>query len=300
VDSLKTVALTGASGFIGQRLIARLLEDGHSLRVLSRTPGASRERLSFFAWDPVAAEPPQAALDGADAVIHLAGEPVGQRWNARVKQRIRDSRVLGTRNLIRALQRASGPRALIAASAIGFYGDRGDEILTEQSGAGRDFLATVCAEWEREAQAAPEGTRVVHLRTGIVLGVEGGALKQMLPVFKAGVGGPVGSGKQWVSWIHIEDAINLITFVLHDRVAGPVNVVAPEPVRNAEFAKALGAALHRPAAIPAPAFGLKLIFGEMAEAVLSSQRVLPRVAKDAGFEWKFPQLQGALRDLLGR
>lgn len=295
-----TIALTGASGFIGQRLIARLLADGHSLRVLSRRPQESRPRLSFFAWDPVADEAPLAALQGADAVIHLAGEPVGQRWNAQVKQRIRESRVLGTRNLMRALQRASGPRALVAASAIGFYGDRGDEILTEQSGPGRDFLAAVCIEWEQETRAVRAETRVVHLRTGIVLGIEGGALKQMLPVFKAGIGGPVGSGKQWVSWIHIEDAIDLITFVLQDRVAGAVNVVAPEPVRNAEFSKALGAALHRPAAIPAPAFGLKLMFGEMADVVLSSQRVLPVAARDAGFRWKFPELQGALRELLGR
>lgn len=294
-----TITLTGASGFIGPHLIGRLQSEGHTVRVLGRKP-PSAQRVEFFEWDASRIPPPQ-ALDGSQAVIHLAGEPVAQRWTAEVQRRIRESRVIGTRNLVTAFSKVSRPPAVVvAASAIGYYGDRGDEILTEASGPGNDFLAGVCVEWERESvKAAQTGMRVVVLRTGIALGVEGGALKQMLGPFRAGVGGPAGSGKQWVSWIHVHDAVSLILFALNnDQVTGPLNATAPEPVRNEAFADALGQALGRPSAIHTPVFALKLMFGKMAEAVLASQRVLPDAATKAGFRHRFPELPQALAQLI--
>jgi len=288
-----TTAVTGASGFIGRRLIQRLRDEGHSIRVLGRhDPGD----VQFFRWE-AGGEPPPEALEGVDAIIHLAGEPVGQRWNKAVKQRIRDSRVIGTRNLVSALSSLKNrPRTMIAASAVGYYGDRGEELLTERSAPGSDFLASVCVDWEKESNRAAEfGLRVVMLRSGIVLGAGGGALKEMAGPFKAGFGGPIGSGRQWVSWIHIDDEIALIMFALrHDSLSGPINATAPEPVRNAEFAQALGKALHRPSLIPTPGFALKLMFGEMSEALLASERVIPEAAMEAGFQFEHPELTEAL------
>ncbi len=287
------ITLTGATGFIGKRLVAALLDRGDDLTILTRTPKAGNNP-RYVAWDAAK------SLE-ADAVIHLAGESVAQRWTAEVKQRIRASRIETTRALVAALERAPRkPQVLISASAIGIYGSRGDELLTETSKPGSGFLEDVCIEWERESQRAADlGIRVVNPRIGIVLGAGGGALERMLTPFKMGVGGRLGSGEQWMSWIHIADVVGLILFVLdHADLRGPMNATAPNPVRNADFTAELAAALHRPAVLTTPAFALKLAFGEMAAVILASQRVLPRVALDAGYQFQFQDLRPALEDIL--
>jgi uncharacterized protein (TIGR01777 family) len=231
------------------------------------------------------------------AVVHLAGEPVAQRWTPEVQRRIRESRVLGTRNLVAALGRVpTPPRVLVAASAVGYYGDRGDEILTESSAPGNDFLARTCVEWENESRRAAEfGATVTALRAGIVLGREGGALATMAPPFRAGVGGHVGSGRHWVSWIHLDDMVEMILWALRNEQAqGAFNASAPNPVRNSEFARELGHALHRPSLVPVPAFGLKLLYGKMADVILSSQRVIPEAASRAGFSFRYTNVSEAL------
>ncbi|HQR18999.1 MAG TPA: TIGR01777 family oxidoreductase [Gemmatimonadales bacterium] len=240
-----------------------------------------------------------------DAAVHLAGESIAAgRWTAETKRRIRDSRVLGTRLLAESLARLMRrPRVLVTASAVGIYGDRGDDILNEDSPPGSDFLARVGQEWEAAAKPAAEaGIRVVHLRFGIILAREGGALPRMVRPFMLGAGGPIGSGRQWMSWIALDDAIAAVLEALHNEQArGPINAVAPGPVRNAEFAAALGAALHRPALIPAPAFALRLLYGEMADAaLLASQRVVPSRLEALGFRFRHPALPGALGAILGR
>jgi len=292
------VTLTGATGFIGARLAAELTTAGHELRVLGRRrPSQLPSSTEFFAWDSNLGEPPAESLQGSDAVVNLAGEPVAQRWTPEVRRRIRDSRVTGTRHLVNALSTiARRPGTLINASAIGIYGSRGDEILTETSSHGEDFLAQVTEEWEQAADLAGAlGIRVVKLRTGIVLGKNGGALAKMLTPFRLGVGGRLGSGRQWMSWIHIEDAVGLILYALEKpEVKGTLNVTAPNPASNAEFTRQLAAALHRPAIFPVPAFALHILFGEMAGALLSSQRALPRSAVAAGFRFRYPELSGAL------
>ena len=293
------VAITGASGFIGPRLVERLQNEGHSVRALGRRdPGLPG--VDFARWD-ASAEPPPETLRGADAVVNLAGEPVAQRWNGEVKRRIRDSRVNGTRNLVSAVGKLeTRPVVLISASAIGYYGDRGEDILPETAAPGKDFLSTVCVEWEDQARRASEyGVRVALLRIGIVLGREGGALKQMVPLFRTGVGGPVGSGRQWSSWIHVDDIVGLIAFALrHDHAFGPLNATAPQPVRNADFAKTLGGVLGRPSMVPTPGIALKMLFGEMAQVVLSSQRVVPEATQRAGYTFQYPELRGALEQIL--
>jgi uncharacterized protein (TIGR01777 family) len=233
-------------------------------------------------------------------VVHLAGEPVAQWWTEAAKKRIHDSRVEGTRVLVNKLsEQPNRPRVLVCASAVGYYGSRGDQILTEASPAGSDFLARVVVDWEDAAQLAePLGIRVVRLRFGMVLG-RGGALAKLLPPFRLGVGGKLGSGHQWMAWIHLEDAVSLILFALdYAAVRGAANATAPHPVTNEEFTERLGMALHRPAILPVPVFALKLAFGEMSEMVLASQRVLPTVAKSAGFRFQFPELQAALEEIL--
>lgn len=289
------ITLTGASGFIGGPLVERLRREGHELTVLGRRdPKIGR----FFRWDSIADAVPVEAVDGAGAIIHMAGEPVAQRWNAAVKQRIRDSRVKGTDALVRAIEAAKDrPRVVVAASAIGFYGDRGEEPLNEDSAAGSGFLPDVCAEWEASALKAERlGLRVAMPRIGIVLHHSGGALQTMLPPFKMGVGGPVGNGRQWMSWIHRDDMVEMLIWCLvNDQVSGPVNAVAPEPCRNADFSRTFGKILSRPAFFPVPALALKLLYGEMAGVVLSSQRVLPAVASGKGFPFRYPDLTGALR-----
>jgi uncharacterized protein (TIGR01777 family) len=295
------ITISGASGLIGRRLMKSLAADGHSLTVLSRHAGTNMPggvRLSV--WDPPKGEPPAEGLRDSDAVIHLAGEPVAQRWTADVKQRIRDSRVLGTRNLVQALAKLPRrPATLVCASAVGYYGSRGDETLVESSTPGSGYLAEVCTAWEKEALAAEAlGMRVVRVRIGLVLDARGGALQRMLPPFRMGAGGKLGSGKQWVSWIHIQDLVGLIQFVLDRPVTGPLNGVAPYAVVNADFTKALAAAVKRPAVFPVPGFALRLLFGEMSEVLLASQRVLPKEAEAAGFPFRYTQLAPALADLL--
>jgi hypothetical protein len=295
------IVISGASGFIGRRLLKTLAQGGHLLHVLSRHQGTNLPpgvRLS--GWDPVKGAPPEEALRDADAVIHLAGEPVAQRWSEDVKRRIRESRVTGTRNLVEGLAKlARKPAALICASATGYYGARGDETLTESAPAGSGFLAGTCVEWERAALAAePLGVRVALIRAGMALDPRGGAMQRLLPIFRIGAGGKLGNGKQWVPWIHLDDLANLYAFALENPVRGAVNGTEPNPVTNADFTRALAAAVSRPAILPVPAFAMKLLYGEMAGILFDSQRVLPNVAESMGFRFRFPQLPGALADLL--
>jgi uncharacterized protein len=296
------VVVTGASGFLGTRLVQKLLEAGHAVHVLGRRRSPSLPpSVRFSEWRSTDVEPPAEGLAAADAVVLLAGEPVAQRWTVEARRRIRDSRVNGTRNLVNALaKQVHRPSVLVSASAIGYYGPRGDEILSEASPPGSDFLAQISVEWEQAAQLAEAlGIRVVQLRIGMVLG-NGGALARMLPPFRWGLGGRMGSGKQWMSWIHVDDMINLILFaVTNAAVRGPVNATAPSPVTNAEFTRLLGAALHKPVIFPSvPGFVLWLALGEMATLVLTGQRVIPIAAQTAGFEFRHPGLSQALADLL--
>lgn len=272
------IAITGASGFVGRRLDVRLRARGHSVIPVSLRGDLNP---SDFAE--------------CDAVAHFAGEPVAQRWTAAVKRRILESRVDGTRRLIEAL-RPHPPNVLVSASAIGYYGSRGDEILTEQSTPGNDFLAEVAIAWEREAQEVERlGTRLLRLRVGIVLGPGGGALGKMLLPFRLGLGGRLGNGQQWMSWIHIDDLCDLAMLAMKEStLRGVLNAVSPHPVTNSEFTRSLAHALHRPAVIPVPALALKLLYGEMAGALLASQRVMPEGAVRAGFEFQYPELTSAL------
>jgi hypothetical protein len=294
------IAITGGSGFIGRRLIARLEGEGHTVRLLGRRRPAWLDASHEFAsWDATAGKTPP--LDGIGAVIHLAGEPVAQRWTTAAKDRMWRSRVDGTRSIVQAIgDAARRPEVLISASAIGYYGFRGDEELTEQSAAGTGFLPELSVAWEKESQAAAAlGVRVVNPRIGIVLGLEGGALQQMLLPFQLGIGGRLSDGQQWMSWIHLDDVVGLIVHYLAPaKPAGPVNATAPNPVRNSEFTRLLAHALHRPAILPVPGFALKLLFGEMACVILGSQRVLPARAQRDGYRFQYPDLAGALKNLL--
>jgi uncharacterized protein len=275
------VAITGASGMIGARLQEKLLEAGHMPRAIPRA----------------------AAVSSCDAIVNLAGEPIAQRWTEAAKKRIYDSRVEGTRRLVNALSaQAHRPSVLVCASAVGIYGSRGDEILTEKSSAGSGFLPRLAMDWEASARTAEAlGIRVVSLRFGMVLG-HGGALAKLLPPFRLGAGGRLGSGRQWMSWIHIDDAVSLILFALENAagvpLSGSINATAPHPVTNDEFTRRLAAALHRPAIFPVPVFALKLVFGEMSEVLLDSQRVIPAAAQAAGFHFQYPQLSAALESIL--
>jgi uncharacterized protein len=305
------VTVTGASGLIGSALVAELREQGAEVTVLSRDPSRARASLGVEAvgWDPLAEPAPQAALSGADAIVHLAGENIAQRWSAQAKRAIRESRVLGTANLLAGLEAArregdgrggGGPRILISGSAVGYYGPRGEEPLDEDSPAGNDFLAETCVAWETEAQKASElGMRVVLVRTGVVLDREGGALAKMLPPFRLGVGGPVAGGDQYMSWVHREDLVGMICAALQDeRWSGPVNGTAPGPVTNREFSHALGHVLHRPSLLPVPGFALRLLYGEMAEIVTTGARVMPAKPLVLGYDFRHPELDEALRSAL--
>jgi uncharacterized protein (TIGR01777 family) len=272
--------------------------------VLTRDPGRARRNgasAEFFAWDPLAGPAPAVAFRGVEAVFHLAGESVAHgRWTAAKKDRIRASREIGTANLVKTLTELSTrPRVLVSASAIGYYGARGDEPLDESSAPGDDFLAAVCRAWESaSATAAPLGIRVVNPRIGIVLG-RGGPLAMMLTPFKLGVAGRLGNGRQWMSWIHLDDLVGLLLHAAeHTEIAGPLNAVAPNPITNSEFTRCLARELRRPAFMPVPAFMLKLAVGEFGGILLASQRVAPRVAERTGYTFRFPELAGALRDIL--
>ena len=298
------VTVTGATGLIGQRLVAALTGRGDQVTVLSRSAEKASQTLGVpaVAWDSLNEPAPVDALAGRDAIVHLAGEPVAQRWNAARKEAILASRETGTRNLVAGLEAATPrPAALISSSAVGYYGKHGDERVPEETPAGSDFLADVCVRWEREAdKAAALGLRVAHIRTGVVLDKTGGALKTMLPPFKAGVGGPVAGGKQYMPWIHLDDIVGLYLAAIDGEWSGAYNGSAPEPVTNAEFSKALGKALHRPAFSPVPAFAIKLLYGEMSEIVTEGQRAVPTRALAAGYAFKHPDLNEALTSALGK
>jgi uncharacterized protein (TIGR01777 family) len=294
------VTITGASGFIGRRLVETLLKQGAAIHLLSRKPLPERPGVRSSVWEPEAGPAPAGSLSGADAVIHLAGEPVAQRWTEAARRRIRDSRIVGTRRLVESLGTLDHPpKVLVAASAVGYYGSRGDEILDESAQPGSGYLPEVCLEWEREAAAAEKlGIRVVRIRIGLVLDASGGALRSMLPPFRLGLGGRLGTGGQWLSWIHLSDLAELFRYALDRPLAGACNAVSPHPVTNAEFTRVLGHVLRRPAVLPVPAMALRLIFGEMSDLLLASQRVLPKTAESAGFRFRYPELEPALRNLL--
>jgi uncharacterized protein (TIGR01777 family) len=296
--------ITGANGFIGSALAAVLIDQQHEVTALVRSVEAARAALPAAArilpWGNTSDEWRE-AVGACDIVVHLAGASLGgRRWTPEVKKILCDSRIARTRAVVDAM-RESGRRdqVLISGSAVGYYGDGGDRVLTEADPPGEGFLSNLCVEWEAEARGAEEfGSRVVLLRTGIVLG-EGGALEKMLPPFRLGVGGPLGSGRQWMSWIHREDAVAMIAWAAENRAArGPLNVTAPEPVTMREFARALGRALRRPSLFPVPAFALRLLLGEFANALLTGQRAMPKAAQTQGFAWKFPELEPALRSIL--
>ncbi|HET6382679.1 MAG TPA: TIGR01777 family oxidoreductase [Armatimonadota bacterium] len=294
------IAITGGTGFLGSSIMAQARSRGDRFLLLTRHPGRPAPAdTETVAWSDSA----PAALPPHDAVFHLAGESVGQRWTDRVKQEIMESRRAGTRRLvdaIGAMKPEDRPKTLVSASAVGYYGERGEELLTEESPPGNGFLSEVCKVWEAEARRAEDlGARVVSVRIGVVLGKEGGALAKLLPPFKMGAGGPLGSGRQWFPWVHHRDVAGLFLFALdRDTLRGPVNAVAPGIVRGAEFAHTLGSVLHRPAIIPTPVALLRVMLGEFANSMVESQHVIPRAAADAGYTFQRPDLRGALKEIL--
>lgn len=301
------VAVTGATGTIGRALVAALQQRGDEVTVLSRDPGRARSSLGdvqAFGWpDPTSAPPPVEALAGREGVVHLLGEPVAQRWSADAKRAINDSRVLGTRNLVASL-RAADPRpsVLVSGSGTGWYGPHGDERLDESAPhAHGDFLAEVTRGWEEEARAAEQlGMRVALARTGIIISPSGGALEKMLPPFKMGVGGPIAGGRQYVPWIHLDDEVGALLFLLDTPTAsGPINLTAPEPVTNKEFSSALGHVLRRPALAPVPGLAVRALFGEMGGMVTGGARVIPRRLQELGYRFRWPDLVPALRSVMG-
>ena len=308
------MTVTGATGLIGPALVAALAARGTEVTVLSRDPArakaafgaAGAAEVQALQWDLMSEPAPAQALAGRDAVVHLAGENVAQRWTAKAREAIRESRVTGTRHLLEGLREAGRvdpserPRTLVSASAIGYYGQRGEEPLDEDAPAGRDFLARVCADWELEAERASElGMRVVEVRTGVVLDSAGGALAKMLPPFRLGLGGPVAGGRQYMSWIHRDDLIGMMLAAIDDeRWRGPINATAPEPVSNRDFSRALGGALGRPSLVPVPGTALRLLYGEMADIVTTGARVVPAKPLVLGYQFRHPQLAEALTSAL--
>ncbi len=301
------IILTGGTGFIGTALRKSLVEKDHEVVVLTRQASLENEpgiRTRYRFWNPPEGGAWEKEMDGADGVINLAGEPiVGKRWSPSQKQKLLESRAGATQAVVGAIRNAKKkPGFLINASAIGFYGPHGDEEVTEKNSHGSDFLSHICQAWEAHALRAEDfGVRVVRLRTGIVLEKNGGALGKMLFPFQLGLGGPVGSGKQWMSWIHREDLIHLIHFLIEKKEArGAVNGTAPNPARMKEFSSTLGRVLHRPAVLPAPAFALRILLGEMADILLTGQRVLPKKALGWGYPFRYPRLEDALKAILGQ
>src|SRR5262245_4949397 len=295
------VVVTGSSGLIGSALVPALTAGGHIVRRLVRRSPAAGE----VWWDPVAGALGPGALDDADAVVHLAGESIAAaRWSAAKQARIRDTRVRSTLLLARSMAALDRrPKVFVSASAVGFYGDRGDELVDEGTGPGRGFLAEVCMEWEAATgPAADAGVHVANVRLGVVLSRHGGALSKMLPPFRVGAGGPVGTGRQYMSWISIADVVGAIEHLLRiEPLTGPVNLVAPDAVTNGEFTKTLGRVLRRPTVLPVPAFALRLFLGEVAdEMLLASTRVRPSRLLDSGYRFRVPRLEAALRNLLGK
>ncbi len=303
------VVVTGATGTIGRALVSALVDRGDEVVALSRDARRARDalgdRVQTHAWSSPGDEPPpEAALAGADAVVNLLGEPVAQRWSAEAKEKIRRSRVAGTRSVVQgllALAPDRRPRTLLSQSATGYYGHRAEEPLSEDAPAGHDFLADVVVAWEHEALVAATDLRVAVTRTGVVLSPAGGALANMLPFFRLGIGGPVAGGRQYVPWVHLDDIVGAMLFCLDNPdAAGPVNLTAPTPVTNTELSRALGRVLGRPAVLPVPALALKALYGEMAQIVLTGQRVVPRRLEQLGYGFRHPDLEPALRDVLNR
>ncbi len=295
--------ITGATGLVGRELCKHLTSPVVLTRSLADAKRLLGPSVQAFEWQPETSIAPAAALEGIDAVFHLAGEPVAEgRWTPEKKRRIRDSRVLGTKNLVAALRAsATPPRVLVSVSAVGYYGDRGDEELGEGAPRGEGFLADVCEAWEAEARAAERpGMRVVVARLGLVLAERGGALERMLPPFRMGVGGKLGNGRQWMPWVHMDDVIGLLLHAAREhaapeqRLSGPLNIASPKPVTNAEFTRTLGHALRRPAILSVPRVALRVAFGELSEALLSSQRVMPRAAQATGYGFVYSELAPAL------
>ncbi len=310
MSNTQRIILTGATGLIGTKLFRALLERGYELVIFSRRPALARERLpgaaDYVQWEPSESGPWTSVIDGAGAVIHLAGAPISQglfglRWTPAIKEEIRNSRVIGTRGIVAALAAArTRPAVLVNASAIGYYGYRDATPLDEYASAGADFVAEVCIGWEREAVRAEElGVRVARIRTGIVLDPNAGALGQLLLPFRLRTGGPMLPGNQYYSWIHPEDEIGILLMALEDeRVRGPINATAPNPLTNREFTTTLGSVLGSPSWLPVPEMSLRLALGEMADLVVKGQRVLPRRAQELGYQFRFSELRPALVDLL--
>ncbi len=308
----KTVALTGGTGLIGKALVSALTQRGDKVLLLVRNLEKAKSELpnlaGYYKWDAMSESGEwTCALASADAVIHLAGVPVAARWNDDYKKEIYDSRIVSTRNLVRAIaQSGTKPKVFITASGVGYYGNQGYDmnvpILDENAPPANDFLAKVCIDWENEAFAAEKaGARAVAVRTGVVLSTKGGALEKMLTPFKLFAGGPIGSGKQWVSWIHIDDQVGLYLFAIdNEKATGALNAVAPNPVQMQEFAQTLGKILSRPSLFPVPKAALELLFGEAAGVIAEGQRVVPKRTLELGFSFKYPTLEGALRDVLAK
>jgi len=294
VPRINRVAVTGVTGLIGTALVAQLKSDGYQVQKLVRRPVRTADEVF---WDPIKGEIDTNSIEGVDAVFHLAGASVGgKRWSAAYRSEILNSRLLGTTTIATACEQLK-PSVFISASAIGHYGETGNRAVTEADGGGGDFLSIVCREWEAAASLAPS-VRTIKLRTGIVLDPTGGALGQMLPIFKFGVGGKLGSGKQWWSWITLHDQIRAMIFLLNSKIDGPVNLTAPNPVTNQEFTAALAHAMKRPAFFPAPAFALRAVLGGFSSELLGSKRVIPKVLTDAKFEFDYPFVASALTALV--
>lgn len=298
------IMITGGTGFVGTQLTSRLVQDGHFVTVLTRSlKGAkgSSSGISYLEGDPTRKGPWQEMIKDHDVVINLAGASIFAKWTEEHKKAIRESRILTTQNIVEGIpSRRDPPFIFFSTSAVGYYGFCGDEELTEESPPGNDFLAQIAVEWEREAlKARDKGAGVVITRFGIVLGEKGGALGQMIPFFKKYIGGPIGSGKQWFSWVHIKDLAEAFTFLLkHPEISGPVNVCSPNPVRNKELAKALGKALRKPSFMPAPGFMVKLVLGEFGSVILEGQRVIPKRLLESGFIFQYPDIDKALQHIV--
>ncbi|MBA2406097.1 MAG: TIGR01777 family protein, partial [Bdellovibrionales bacterium] len=297
------VVVTGATGFVGQVIVKQLLASGDEVVVLTRNVARAAITLGssckYFQWDDTNSLPPVEAFQGVDGIINLMGESISKRWDENQKKKIYNSRINGTRRLVEVLEKLpQRPKVFVSASAIGIYGNRGDEDINEESTVADDFLGKVCKDWENEANKARNfGARVVIIRTGVVLGRGGGALEKMLPVFKMGVGGPLGSGKQYLSWIHIEDLASMYLEALkNNSIKAVLNGTAPYPATNAYFSKMMGKVLRRPAFLPTPAFAMKIAFGEMSQIILEGQKVLPVKFKEMNFRYRYPTLEMALKE----
>lgn len=297
------ILITGGTGFVGTSLTARLIKEGHEVTILTRSVKGTEKKapgISYLQGDPTKKGDWQRAIGQHNAIINLAGTSIFSRWSEEYKKDMRESRLKTTRNLVEGIDEKAGKHiTLLSTSAVGYYGFHGDEELSETSSPGNDFLAKLAYDWEQEAlRATAKGARVVITRFGIILGDKGGALGEMIPLFKRYIGGPIGDGKQWFSWIHMHDLIAAFVFLLqHEDISGAVNLCSPQPVRNKELAKALGAALHRPSFLPAPGFMIKLVLGEFGSVILKGQRVIPKRLLEQGFTFQYPDITTALKSL---